>query len=166
MGENTCRICLQELVETEQSYSLTNDDELKLQSKLLDFLPEIDLSITPNPISCQRCTCMIEKVHEFKQLHLQTENTIRNSRQQIPLDNGITCVKNEIIKEEMVDDIKVELSDLQVINNDCLEINTDVPVCIEEPTKTEMLDCSDCDFKTNKHAALVRHMKTHKNIES
>ncbi|KAK4878537.1 hypothetical protein RN001_011043 [Aquatica leii] len=50
---NTCRICLFEITETKEFYFLNNDNELKLQSKLLEFLPEIDLNITPNPIiSC------------------------------------------------------------------------------------------------------------------
>ncbi|KAK4878803.1 hypothetical protein RN001_011309 [Aquatica leii] len=57
MGENTtntCRMCLCGIIETEQFYFLNNDNELKLQFKLLNFLPEIDLNMTPNPITCNR----------------------------------------------------------------------------------------------------------------
>ncbi|KAK4878612.1 hypothetical protein RN001_011118 [Aquatica leii] len=54
MGEKTtkkCRICLME-IETEQFYFLHNENKLMLQFKLLDFLPQLNLNITPNPIIC------------------------------------------------------------------------------------------------------------------
>ncbi|KAK4873321.1 hypothetical protein RN001_015350 [Aquatica leii] len=38
-------------MEAKQYYFL-NDNELKLQYKLLDLLPKIDLNITPNPVVC------------------------------------------------------------------------------------------------------------------
>ncbi|KAK4879190.1 hypothetical protein RN001_007336 [Aquatica leii] len=173
MSEKTiiCRICLLEIVKTEQYYFLNNDNELKLQSKLLDLLPEIvsiqltefkrltlaclqELNITTNPIACNKCITTIDEIYEFKQLCIQTELIIRNLRQQ------------GAIKEELLhNNIKVELSDLQIISNDCLEINTDVPVYIEEPSKTELYYCHKCDFNTNTKTSLIRHLY-HKNLKA
>ncbi|KAK4874665.1 hypothetical protein RN001_014025 [Aquatica leii] len=150
MGEkstNICRICLLEIVETEQHYFLNNDNKLMLQFKLLKLLPKIDLNITTNPIACNKCMITIEEIYEFKQLCIQTETTIRNSRQQ------------GAIKEELHDDnIKVELSNLQMVSDKYLEINKEVPVCIEESSETEMYYCYNCNFNTNKKTILIKHL--------
>ncbi|KAK4874701.1 hypothetical protein RN001_014061 [Aquatica leii] len=149
MGEKStkfCRICLLEIVETEQYYFLNNDNKLMLQFKLLNLLPDIDLNITSNPIACNGCMTAIEEIYEFKQLCLQTETILRNLHQ-------------GVIKEELhVDNIKVELSSLQIVSDHYLEINKDVPVCIEEPLNTETYYCYNCKFNTKRKKVLVQHL--------
>ncbi|KAK4878541.1 hypothetical protein RN001_011047 [Aquatica leii] len=156
MGENTstCRMCLQEIMETEQYYFLNND--LNLQFKLLDVLPRINLNITSNPIICNQCTITIGEIHQFKKLCMQTETTVKKINQQMPFNNVLCYVKNETVKEELVgDNVKIELSDLQ--------IKSDVLVCIEDSSKTGLYYCHHCDFNTKKKTELVRHLEIHNN---
>ncbi|KAK4873319.1 hypothetical protein RN001_015348 [Aquatica leii] len=140
---NRCRICLLEIVKTEQYYFINNDNELKLQFKLLDFLPEIDLNLTPNPIACNSCKITIEEIYEFKQLGIRTETTM--------------SLRQAVIKEEFLDDNITS----EGINKDCLEVNTDMPTCIEEPSEPKLYYCFDKDLNLDLIFSLKSHMRKH-----
>ncbi|KAF5307408.1 hypothetical protein FQR65_LT06922 [Abscondita terminalis] len=90
-----CRMCLIEIKENLRFYSL--NDELELHNKLLWCFPELDLTVTQNPIACEQCNDMIEQIHRFKTTCLQNENTLKARR---PPHFEDILIKNEPIKSE------------------------------------------------------------------
>ncbi|KAF5278817.1 hypothetical protein FQR65_LT03505 [Abscondita terminalis] len=135
-----CRICLLEVVEDEKFYYL-NDNNLMLKSKLLGFLPELDLTITQNPVACGECSIEIDKIHRFRHLCLQNEINL----------------KNQTLLETSSNNI------LSLVEDECLLVNTDVPLWIEESTsKTIFYYCHHCHYATNDKRNLAEHIFTHR----
>ncbi|KAK4873318.1 hypothetical protein RN001_015347, partial [Aquatica leii] len=111
---NTCRICLLEIVETEQYYFLNNDNELMLQSKLLDFLPEIDLNITSNPIACNsdvRYWYIYEGSDDFLKKSLQTRLITKRQRHRNGHGQGTTDYENGLLRRAVRREPSIEGED-------------------------------------------------------
>ncbi|KAF5282646.1 hypothetical protein FQR65_LT14242 [Abscondita terminalis] len=87
------------------------NNDLMLKPKL-EFPWEQDLNITDNPIACNVCKIKIDAAHS---LHF---------------------VKEEIKHELFDDDIKTD----NVIDDDCVEFNTDIDVCFEESNSREEIN--------------------------
>ncbi|KAF5278820.1 hypothetical protein FQR65_LT03508 [Abscondita terminalis] len=133
-----CRICLFEVAEDQKFYDL---NDLLLKSKLLGFLPELDLTITENPVACGKCCVEIDKIHEFRHLCLQNEIILKNQ-------NLLETSSNNI---------------LSLVEDECLLVNTDIPLWVEESTpNTVFYYCSQCHYATNDKQNLTDHIFDHR----
>ncbi|KAF5278833.1 hypothetical protein FQR65_LT03521 [Abscondita terminalis] len=138
----TCRICLIEVTNGAVFYSLNKGNDLMLDSKLLSFVPDMDLSITLNPVACNQCTVMIHQAHEFRQL----------------------CIRNEIVlKNRTLLRSCTSDNDVEMDGDECLLVNTDIPICVEESTSDmKFYYCNDCHYGTNMKDSLINHIFTHR----
>ncbi|KAF5278823.1 hypothetical protein FQR65_LT03511 [Abscondita terminalis] len=145
--DTICRICLVPIPTEHAPFHCINDT---LETKVLDFFSEIDLSIIPNPVLCEICKRMIEEIYEFKKMFVENENNLKNqiTLKSQPARNISSFVKEETfvntIKEEIVDDF-------------------DDYVRIEESIDENVIYyCYECDYNTNDRQNLTRHIFTHR----
>ncbi|KAK4878798.1 hypothetical protein RN001_011304 [Aquatica leii] len=130
-----------------------------LQSKLLECLPQIDLNITPNPITCNQCMITIEEVHEFKQLCMQTEITKLNLRRQIPINSGLANVKKRIQEKLIDDNVEIQPSNLQIITDNCSE-TTKRHLCQRIPCNDLQIIMDDCMDINTDHVQLSESLSS------
>ncbi|KAF5278822.1 hypothetical protein FQR65_LT03510 [Abscondita terminalis] len=168
--EEICRICLITITNDATFYCLSNDTILKTQ--LLDFCPEIDLSITENPVLCDQCTIVIDQIHQFKQLCVQNESTLKNrilhesNDEQEPLKEEefvekYTKIEDDILENErLVSTFVKEETDTEYVKNDCILMNADIS-CIEESITENFYYCYECNYSTNGRQNLIEHILYH-----
>ncbi|KAF5278832.1 hypothetical protein FQR65_LT03520 [Abscondita terminalis] len=138
------RICLIEVTNDAVFHSLNKDNDLMLHTKLLSFIPDMDLSITLNPVACNQCTVMIYQIHEFRQLCIRNE----------------IILKNQTLLRSCMNDVD---NDVEMDGDECLLVNTDIPICVEESTPDmNFYYCSHCHYGTNMKDNLIDHIFTHR----
>ncbi|KAF5307409.1 hypothetical protein FQR65_LT06923 [Abscondita terminalis] len=158
-----CRICLEDIKEDAEFYSLANEDDLMLHSKLLGVFPQLDLKITQNPIACSQCTITIDDMHQFKELCMETEDILKNRRReqllphrtQIPIEE----IGAEIIKEEFAEGaLKIETTDLNTVYycSRC-DYSTSDKIHLTDHIFSHRYRCSKCDYTTPSNSSLVSH---------
>ncbi|KAF5278829.1 hypothetical protein FQR65_LT03517 [Abscondita terminalis] len=140
--------------------------DLSLHTKLLDFLPELDLNITPNPVACNLCTATISQIHEFKRMCIRNENVLKKQSEEIcngnikkELDEG-TINTEEIVKNEYIL-INTEES-ASYYCNQCLYYTNNKESLIDHMA-THQFKCNQCDFTTSFNWSLKAHEETHSN---
>ncbi|KAF5282771.1 hypothetical protein FQR65_LT02768 [Abscondita terminalis] len=131
----TCRISLNEIKQ-----ELELDDALELKPELPELHSEKDLSITTNLVMYNKSDAHNLDYQSCPELY--------------PL-----LVKEEIKEEYCEDTIKTE----QIIDDDCLLFNTDIPLCNEERfLVTVLYYCDRCTYSTNDKNNLADHIFTHR----
>ncbi|KAF5287438.1 hypothetical protein FQR65_LT12263 [Abscondita terminalis] len=120
-----CRICLGQ-IKQESEFEPIDDTTLELKS-------ERDLSITDNPVACNKCKIEIDADHRFH-----------------------TSFVKEEIKRELVEE---EINNEDLVVDDCMLFKTD----IDEKIRVNIFYyCDQCNYATNDKKNLTDHVFTHR----
>ncbi|KAB0791447.1 hypothetical protein PPYR_03247 [Photinus pyralis] len=107
-GKNICRFCLA-FIPLNSELHLVKD----LEKDLLDCLPELNLHIPLEPISCQRCFDDIQSMYAFKRRFLTTKRLLQELADEhgpITTDNVLEYVKGKSEHLERTEDGDVDLN--------------------------------------------------------
>ncbi|KAF7284037.1 uncharacterized protein LOC143193067 isoform X2 [Rhynchophorus ferrugineus] len=180
--EKVCRTCLH----TSKSYNeiKIKDNDEYIISMLTMCLPQINLTLTKDPIICQNCISKLEEFHKFLIVCLEIEEKLTNYcgswNVNVPID--LANILNITVKEN--DDICVKYEDQQ-IREVGIKIENDLPKLSEQihlqnnseheekkevydfnntftrDIKSETFQCHTCNALFSTKCLLDKHIPTH-----